>query len=551
MISDQESVIRVGFAFGEAGLNRLASGEENQKGLKRGSDPFNYNENIIMLDKYVKKILEASVYDVAVETPLDDMPLLSESVGNRVLIKREDLQPVYSFKLRGAYNKISKLTAREKQRGVIAASAGNHAQGVAISAERLKIKSTIVMPRTTPEIKVNAVKRRGAKVILHGEWFDQSCEYAKKLAAETKQVFIHPYDDADVIAGQGTIGMEILRQHTEPIYAIFVPVGGGGLISGIAAYVKYLRPEIKIIGVEAEDSACLKAAFEAGKRVTLPRVGIFADGVAVSKIGKEPFEIAKEYVDEVVTATTDEICAAVKDVYDNTRSVSEPSGALSVAGMVNYVRRKRIKNKTLLTISSGANVNFERLRAIADRFEIGEKSEIVLAAVGEDKPGVLKGFCKALSKHQITEFNYRYESDVKAAIYAKVQVKGLAEDRSRLMKKLRDGGFAITDLSDNELAKMHICHMVGGHTAGVSNEVLYRLEFPECEGALAEFLTLLEPDWNISILHYRKTGGTYAYVLIGIQIPPEKRAAFEARMMDGKYSFVQEMDNVAYKLFLG
>ena len=504
-----------------------------------------------MSENYIKKILEASVYDVAVETPLDDMPLLSESVGNRVLIKREDLQPVFSFKLRGAYNKISKLTAREKQRGVIAASAGNHAQGVAISAEKLKIKSTIVMPRTTPEIKVDAVRRRGAKVILHGERFEESCEYAMKLAAENGQVFIHPYDDPDVIAGQGTIGMEILRQMNESIHAIFVPVGGGGLIAGIASYVKYLRPEIKIIGVEAENSACLKAAMDAGRRVTLSKVDIFADGVAVAQIGKEPYRIVKNLVDEVVTATTDEICAAVKDVFDNTRSISEPSGALSVAGMVNYVRRKRIRNKTLVTISSGANVNFERLRYISDRFEIGEKSEIVLGAVGEDRPGILKGFCKALAKHQITEFNYRYESDAKATIFAKVQVKDLANDRTKLMKKLKEGGFGITDLSENELAKMHISHMVGGHTAGVANEVLYRLVFPECEGALSNFLTLLEPEWNISILHYRKTGGTYAYVLIGIQIPAEKRAAFEARMLDGKYSFVKEQDNVAYKLFLG
>ena len=504
-----------------------------------------------MSDNYIKKILEASVYDVAVETPLDEMPLLSESVGNRVLIKREDLQPVFSFKLRGAYNKISKLSAREKQRGVIAASAGNHAQGVAISAERLKIKSTIVMPKTTPEIKVDAVRRRGAKVILHGQRFDESCEYARKLMEETGQVFIHPYDDPDVIAGQGTIGMEILRQHTDPIHAIFVPVGGGGLISGIAAYVKYLRPEIKIIGVEAEDSACLKAAMAAGKRVKLDQVGIFADGVAVAKIGREPFRIVKGLVDEVVTATTDEICAAVKDVFDNTRSISEPSGALSVAGMVNYVRRKRIKNKTLLTISSGANVNFERLRAISERFEIGERSEIVLAAVAEDRPGILKRFCKALSKHQITEFNYRYESDAKATIFARVQVKDLASDRTKLMKNLREGGFSITDLSDNELAKMHVSHMVGGHTAGVANEVLYRLVFPECEGALANFLTLLEPEWNISILHYRKTGGTYAHVLIGIQIPDDKRAMFEARMLDGKYSFILEQENAAYKLFLG
>ncbi|MBN2844206.1 MAG: threonine ammonia-lyase, biosynthetic [Sedimentisphaerales bacterium] len=503
-----------------------------------------------MSEKYIKKILEASVYDVAIETPVDHMPLLSERINNRVLIKREDLQPVFSFKLRGAYNKISKLTTREKKRGVIAASAGNHAQGVAISAQKLKIKATIVMPRTTPEIKVEAVKRRGSEVILYGERFDESCKYALQLAEKTGQVFIHPYDDPDVIAGQGTIGMEIMRQVTEPIHAIFIPVGGGGLIAGIAAYVKYLRPEIKIIGVEAEDSACLKAALTAGKRETLDKVGIFADGVAVAQVGQEPYRIARELVDEVVTATTDEICAAIKEVFDNTRSISEPSGALSVAGMINYVHKKHIRNKTLLTISSGANINFGRLRSIAESFEIGEKTEIVMAAITEDRPGILKSFCKTLSRHQISEFNYRFESDVKATIFAKVQIKDQSEDRAAIIKNLRDAGFLITDLTDNELAKMHICHMVGGRAGGVANEVLYRLVFPDCEGSLANFLTLLEPDWNVSILHYRRTGGTYAQVLIGIQIPEQFHATFEARMLDGKYSFVREQDNPAYKIFL-
>ena len=341
-----------------------------------------------MPSRYIKRILEASVYDVAVETPIHPMPLLSANVENKVLLKREDLQPVFSFKLRGAYNKLSKLSTRQKKRGVIAASAGNHAQGIAISAQKLKIKSTIVMPKTTPQIKVAAVRQRGSKVILHGDRFDDSCLHAKKIAAAKGYVFIHPYDDADVIAGQGTIGMEILRQHTDPIHAIFIPVGGGGLIAGIAAYIKYLRPEIKVIGVEAEDSACLKAAMAAGRRVTLPQVGIFADGVAVSQIGKEPFRIANTCVDEVVTASTDEICAAIKDVFDDTRSISEPAGALSIAGLRNYVRKKRIRNKTLICIASGANVNFEMLRYISERFEIGERAEVILAATIADKPGV-------------------------------------------------------------------------------------------------------------------------------------------------------------------
>lgn len=490
------------------------------------------------------------MYDVAIETPLDSMPLLSEDLGNKVLLKREDLQPVFSFKLRGAYNKLSKLSPREKKRGVIAASAGNHAQGIAISSQKLKIKSTIVMPKTTPEIKVAAVKRLGSKVILHGDRFDDSCACAKEIAADKGYVFIHPYDDVDVIAGQGTIGMEILRQHTDPIHAIFIPVGGGGLIAGVAAYIKYLRPEIKIIGVESEDSACLKAAMAAGKRVTLPQVGIFADGVAVSKIGKEPFRVAKTCVDEVVTASTDEICAAIKEVFDDTRSISEPAGALSVAGMRNYVRKKRIRNKTLIAIESGANVNFERLRYISDRFEIGERAEVILAATIDDQPGILKRFCRALHNHQITEFNYRYEPNTIATIFARIHVSGQTQDRSKLLKGLRGDGFSITDLSSNELAKMHIGHMVGGHTGGVENEVLYRLEFPECRGALADFLTLLEPNWNISILHYRKTGGAYAYVFIGIQIPASQRKAFESRMKKARYSFILEQNNSAYKLFL-
>jgi len=503
-----------------------------------------------MSNRYIKRILEASVYDVAIETPIHPMPLLSESLGNEVLLKREDLQPVFSFKLRGAYNKLTKLTPREKKRGVIAASAGNHAQGVAISAQRLGIQGTIVMPKTTPQIKVAAVRRRGSRVILHGQRFDDSCTHAQMLADDEGLIFIHPYDDVDVIAGQGTIGMEIMRQHTDPIHAIFIPVGGGGLIAGVAAYVKYLRPEIKIIGVEAEDSACLKAALEAGRRVTLPSIGIFADGVAVSQIGKEPFRVAKDCVDEVVTATSDEICAAIKDVFDDTRSIAEPAGALAVAGMRNYVRKKRIRNKTLVAIDSGANVNFQRLRYISERFEIGERAEMILAAAIGDEPGILKRFCQALDEHQITEFNYRYEPSAAAKIYARVHVSEDPKDRTRLLKSLRSEGFSITDLSDNELAKMHIGHMVGSHTGGVENEVLYRFEFPECQGALSDFLALMEPTWNISIFHYRKTGGAYGYVFVGIQIPVEQRKEFESRMSQARYSFVLEQDNPAYKLFL-
>lgn len=503
-----------------------------------------------MPSQYIKRILEAAVYDVAIESPIHAMPLLSTSLENEVLLKREDLQPVFSFKLRGAYNKLAKLTTRHRHRGIIAASAGNHAQGVAISAQKLGIQSTIVMPRTTPQIKVDAVRRFGSKVILHGSWFDESCQKAQEIAAENGYVMIHPYDDADVIAGQGTIGMEILRQHTGPIHAIFIPVGGGGLIAGVAAYVKYLRPEIKIIGVEAEDSACLKAALKAGRRVTLPEVGIFADGVAVSKIGKEPFRVARTCVDEVITASSDEICAAIKEVFDDTRSISEPAGALSVAGMKNYVRQKRIRKKTLIAIGSGANVNFARLRYISERYEIGEQTEIVLAVKIDDNPGVLKRFCKSLHTHDITEFNYRYEPNAAAVIYARIRVTKRSEDKVKLFRNLRQQGFSVTDLSDNELAKMHIGHMVGGHTSGVENEVLYRLEFPECQGALGNFLMLLEKNWNISLFHYRKTGGAYGYVFIGIQIPVEQRSRFEKRMAEARYIYRLEENNPAYELFL-
>ncbi len=503
-----------------------------------------------MPGRYIKRILEASIYDVAVETPIHAMPLLSGNLGNTVLLKREDLQPVFSFKLRGAYNKISRLSASEKARGVIAASAGNHAQGVAISAQKLKIKSIIVMPRTTPPIKIDAVRRLGAEVILHGERFDESCRHAKSIAAEKGYVFIHPYDDVDVIAGQGTIGMEILRQLAEPIHAVFIPVGGGGLIAGIAAYIKYIRPHIKIIGVEAEDSACLKAALAAGRRVTLPKVGIFADGVAVAQVGKEPFRIARTCVDDVVTANPDEICAAIKEIYDDTRSISEPAGALAVAGLEKYARQKRIRHKTLIAIASGANLNFDRLRYIADRYEIGEGAEVLLAVTVEDKPGVLKSFCNALNKHDITEFSYRFAPNARAAIFAGVRVTRRSQDRQCLLNNLRAQGFSVTDFSRNELAKMHIANMVGGHAGNVENEVLYRISFPECQGALSTFLTLMHPDWNISIFHYRKTGGAYSDVFIGIQIPPQERQNFEQRMKDAKYDFTHEHDNPAYKLFL-
>lgn len=503
-----------------------------------------------MPSTYIRRILEASVYDVAVETPIHGMPLLSEALGNQVLIKREDLQPVFSFKLRGAYNKISRLSPAEQRRGVITASAGNHAQGVAMAAAQKRIKATIIMPRTTPQIKVGAVKRLGGKVILQGERFDESCQYAQALAREKNYIFVHPYDDPDVIAGQGTIAMEILRQHSEPIHAVFIPVGGGGLIAGMAAYIKYLRPEIRVIGVEAEDSACFTAALRSGRRVVLPHTGIFTDGVAVAQIGKETFRVARQCVDEVVTATTDEVCAAVKEVFDDTRSIAEPAGALSVAGMKNYVKQKRLRNHTLIAIESGANVNFERLRYISERHEIGERTEIILAASMPERTGSLMRFCRALKAHDITEFNYRYHAGQTATVYVRVQVQAEQRDRRTLFAHLKKQGFGLVDLSDNELAKTHVGHMVGGHAGGVENEVLYRVEMPECQGALRKFLSLLEPTWNISLFHYRKTGGANAHVFVGLQIPPGKRAGFEKRMKQVRYTFYREQANPAYEIFL-
>jgi len=503
-----------------------------------------------MPSSYVRRILEASVYDVAVETPIHTMPLLSAALGNHVLIKREDLQPIFSFKLRGAYNKISRLSPVDQARGVIAASAGNHAQGVALAASRKRIKATIVMPRSTPHIKVQAVKRLGGKVILQGERFDESCQHAQALAQAKDYVFVHPYDDPDVIAGQGTIAMEILRQCSDPIHAVFIPVGGGGLIAGMAAYIKYLRPEIRVIGVEAEDSACFVAALQSGRRVVLPHTGIFADGVAVAQMGKETFRVARQYVDEVVTATTDEVCAAVKEVFDDTRSIAEPAGALAVAGMKNYLRQNQLRDQTLITIESGANVNFERLRYISERYEMGEQTEIIFAATLPERAGSLMRFCRALKAHDITEFNYRYHSGQTATVYVRVHVPAEQRDHRPLFSRLRKQGFEVVDLSDNELAKMHVGHMVGGHAGGVENEVMYRVEMPECQGALRKFLSLLDPTCNISLFHYRKAGGAYAHVFVGLQIPPGKRVTFEKRMKQVKYTFYREQANPAYEIFL-
>ncbi|MFB4392828.1 MULTISPECIES: threonine ammonia-lyase, biosynthetic [unclassified Pseudomonas] len=504
-----------------------------------------------MLEQYVKKILTSRVYDVAVETPLQSAGQLSKRLNNTVLLKREDLQPVFSFKIRGAYNKLAQLTPEELARGVVTASAGNHAQGLALAARELGIKATIVMPKTTPEIKVEGVRSRGGKVVLHGDSFPEALAYSLKLVDEKGFVYIHPYDDPHTIAGQGTVAMEILRQHPGRLDAIFVPVGGGGLIAGIAAYVKYLRPEIKVIGVEPDDSNCLQAAMAAGERVILPQVGLFADGVAVAQIGQHTFDICKLHVDEVITVSTDEICAAIKDIYDDTRSITEPAGALGVAGIKRYVELTGVSGQTLVAIDSGANVNFDRLRHVAERSELGEKREAIIAVTIPEQPGSFKAFCEAIGKRQITEFNYRYHADKEAHIFVGVQTHPETDPRAALVQHLTEQGFPVTDLTDNELAKMHIRHMVGGHSVGVSDELVLRFEFPERPGALFNFLNKLGGRWNISMFHYRNHGAADGRVVAGLQVPDDERHLVPEALAKIGYPYWDETDNPAYKLFLG
>ena len=504
-----------------------------------------------MPQDYIKKILRAKVYDVAEETPLDYAPTLSKRSSNHIFLKREDLQPVFSFKIRGAYNKIAFLSDAEKQQGVIAASAGNHAQGVALSAQKLGIKALIVMPKTTPEIKVNSVKALGAKVVLIGDAFDDAYQHAKTLAKEQKMTFVHPYDDADVIAGQGTVAMEIFRQKTEHIDAIFVPVGGGGLIAGIAVYAKFVRPDIKIIGVEPNDSDCLNRALKANKRVSLNQVGLFADGVAVKKIGKETFRLARLFVDEVITVNTDEICTAIKDIFEDTRSVAEPAGALSVAGLKKYVEREQLIDKTLIAIESGANINFDRLRYVAERSQVGEQKEILLAVTIPEKAGSFLTFCKLLGRRNITEFNYRYFNECQAQIFAGISSSGLEGDKVGIISRLEEHGFLVTDMTQNELAKEHVRYMVGGHAPCELHEIIYSLEFPERPAALLKFLTSLGSQWNISLFHYRNHGAAFGKVLIGVQLKPSEKKALQLCFEALGFLYVEETKNPAYQLFSG
>ena len=501
------------------------------------------------LDAIVKRILQARVYDVAIESPLEEARLLSRRLKNKVLIKREDLQPVFSFKLRGAFNKIVKLSDSERAKGVICASAGNHAQGVALAAKTLGIKGVIVMPQTTPDIKVNAVKALGGQVVLHGDSYDDAFAHAQTLMAEKGYSFVHPFDDPEIIAGQGTVAMEILRQHPGLLDAIFVPVGGGGLMAGVAAYIKYVRPSVRVIAVEAEDSACLAAAMKAGKRVTLDQVGLFADGVAVKQIGKHTFDIAKVCIDEVITCSTDEICAAIKDIFDECRSISEPAGALSLAGLKKYVQRDSVQGQTLVAINSGANMNFDRLRHIAERTEVGEGREAVLAVTIPEQAGAFKAFCQAIGKRNVTEFNYRYSDCSEAHVFVGVTVRNGAEERAELVGGLQRKGYAVLDLSDDEMAKLHTRHLVGGH-AGLADERLFRFEFPERPGALMAFLTQLGTQWNISLFHYRNHGAAYGRVLVGLQLGSRSLKELKASLDAVGYPYSDESTNPAYQLFL-
>jgi threonine dehydratase len=500
---------------------------------------------------YIERILKARVYDVAIESPLERAARLSRRLGNEVHLKREDLQEVFSFKLRGAYNKVAHLSPSAASRGVICASAGNHAQGVALAARKRGIPALIVMPETTPQIKVQAVADLGAEIVLHGVDYDSAYEHALTLARERSLVFVHPFDDPDVIAGQGTIGMEILRQTGGELDAIFVPIGGGGLMAGIAVFVKYLHPQVKVIGVEPEDAAAMYESLRAGKRVTLDRVGIFADGVAVKRVGEETFALCRQYVDEVLLVDTDEICAAIQAVFEDTRSIVEPAGALAVAGIQKWVDRERWTGKRLVAINSGANINFDRLRHVAERADLGGEREALLAVEIPEERGSFLRFCEQLGRRSITEFNYRYEEGRPAQLFVGFGLNEGRRERDAVVAALRSAGYRVVDMTDNEMAKLHVRYMVGGHARGIQNELLYRFEFPERPGALLRFLQAVGSRWNITLFHYRNHGSDYGRVMAGIQVPPAERAEFMEHLRDLHYAYTDESSNPAYQIFLG
>ena len=499
---------------------------------------------------YVALIDDASVYDVAKKSPLELAGNLSQRLNNRILMKREDLQPVFSFKLRGAYNKLASLPDSAVASGVICSSAGNHAQGVALAAGRRGTRALIVMPVTTPSIKVDAVAALGGEVVLHGDNYDEAYARALELADAENLAFIHPFDDPAVIAGQGTIGRELVEQMDNDVAAVFVPIGGGGLIAGIAAYLKAKRPDVRIIGVEPEDSAAMKISLDAGEPVTLDHVGIFADGVAVRRVGDETFRLCQRFVDEIVTVDTDQICAGIKDIFEDTRSIVEPAGALAVAGVKKYVSEHDSTGQSFVVINCGANVNFDRLRHIAERAAVGEQQEMLLAVEIPEKPGSFRDFCNALGRRGITEFNYRYSDSDKAHIFVGVQLRNGAEEHKELVKSLAALGYPLADLSDNEMAKLHIRHMVGGSAGTLKNERLFRFEFPERPGALLDFLLAIGTDWNISLFHYRNHGSDHGRVLAGIQVPNEESDELEAHLAELGYAHFEESDNPAYRMFL-
>ncbi len=505
------------------------------------------------MDHYIRKILTARVYDVSSETPLEIAPGLSAKTRNNILLKREDMQPVFSFKCRGAYNRIFKLQQQQPDtQGVVCASAGNHAQGVALSASRLGLKSVIVMPKTTPSIKVDAVRALGGDAVLHGDDYDAAYAHARELEQNTGYTFIHPFNDEDTIAGQGTVGVEICRQHPQWIDVVFVPIGGGGLASGISLLVKYLRPDVKVIGVEPEDAASMQASLAAGRPVVLDEVGIFADGVAVKSPGDETFQICSQTLDGIVTITVDEMCAAIRDVFDDTRTIMEPAGALSVAGLKKYVASQKLTGQNLIAVTTGANVNFDRLRHIAERAEIGEQREALLAVTIPEAPGSFRHFCEMLGKRSVTEFNYRYADSRNANVFVGVQLSDGATERQQIIEDLRSSSFTVEDLTDNEMAKLHVRYMVGGSSSSsISNELLYRFEFPERPGALSTFLNNMGQGWNITLFHYRNHGSAYARVLVGMQIPAQESEEFQNFLDQLGYRYWCEDDNVAYSMFLG
>ena len=503
---------------------------------------------------YLRRILTARVYDVAIESPLDEAPQLSAKIGNRVLLKREDLQPIKSFKLRGAYNKMAQLPREALKRGVIAASAGNHAQGVALAAQRLGCRAVIVMPVTTPQVKVDAVRDRGAEVVLHGDSYSDAYGHAVELQAKKKLSFVHPFDDPDVIAGQGTIGMEILRQHHPadqgPIHAVFVAIGGGGLAAGVASYLKALAPEIKVIGVQTVDSDAMARSVEAGKRVQLNDVGLFSDGTAVRLVGEETFRLCREHLDGFVRVDTDAICAAIKDVFQDTRSILEPAGALAIAGMKAYAAQEKLKGKTLIAVACGANLNFDRLRFVAERTAVGEAREALFAVTVPEARGSFKRFCELVGNRNVTEFNYRIADANTAQLFVGIATRSAGDNRT-LAALFRKHGYATVDLTHDELAEEHVRYMVGGKSLLAAGEVIYRFEFPERPGALMKFLTSMAPGWNISMFHYRNQGADFSRVLVGLQVPKGERAVFQRFLDELGYRYQDETENPAYRLFLG